>query len=236
MTYIAIATVTFIAGFIQGLSGFGFGMIAIPVLAFVISIKTAIPMAAMCGFVLLAIVAYQLRDDLDFKYAIPIFISSIIGIPFGIWFLKYGDDWLLKLALGIFLIIFSFYSMFKNEIRLNLPERFSYAVGFLSGLLSGAFSTGGPPVIVYLAVKGFEGLRFKGVLTSYFLLNSLVMNIAFACTGVITHEVIGYFAICAPFVAVGSYIGARYYHSLDQALFKKIVYAMILIAGVLLAV
>ena len=86
-TYLLICAVIFFAGFTQGLSGFGSILLAIPLLAAFLDIKTVIPLTALAGFAMTTILLIQLWDHLSWKKITPFLIGTVPGIPLGVQFL-----------------------------------------------------------------------------------------------------------------------------------------------------
>ncbi len=233
-TYILIGLTVFFAGLIQGLTGFGAALVSIPLLTLMISVKTAVPLVALNGIVLLVIMFISLREHVDFRLVAPLVAGSLPGLPVGIYILKYHDEAVIKLILAVVLISYSLYSLLGKEIRANLGAKSGYISGFISGVLGGAITASGPPVIIYAAIKGWDGAKFKATLTAFFLVLGIFIVTAHAIGGVTTAEALRYFIFCAPCIALGTIIGSRLYHKLNQTLFKKIVYILILIMGLMM--
>jgi len=77
LTYIAVGFVLFLAGFTQGLSGFGAILMSLPLLAVFLDIKTVIPLAAQAVTLM---VLFQLKQHLDWKKILPLlFLGTYIG-------------------------------------------------------------------------------------------------------------------------------------------------------------
>ena len=233
--YLAAASIVFIAGFIQGLAGFGAALIAVPLLSLVLDIKTVIPLVAMLGLVLLTIMFVKLRDHVDYRKAAMLAAGSVPGLPFGIYALKNFDEAAIRLALAVVLVAYSLFSLLVKEPRIGMSEKFGVVFGFVSGVLGGAITTNGPPVIIYAALQGWEGNRFKATLTGFFLINGVLIVIAHAAGGVTTHATLEWFARLAPFMAAGTLAGSRFYDALDQETFRKTVYVLILLMGAVAA-
>lgn len=84
--YLIIALITFLAGFTQGLSGFGSILLALPLLTIMLDIKTVVPLAALDAFLVAIILLFELRRHLDWKKILPLVAGSFPGIPIGVFF------------------------------------------------------------------------------------------------------------------------------------------------------
>lgn len=232
--YFFLAIIFFTAGLVQGLSGFGAALVGMPLLTLMLDVKTAVPLMALCGMVLLSIMSLQLKQSMDGKKIIPLLLGSVPGLPFGLYLLKNYDETLMKLILATVLVAYSTYSLLAGELRMKMGDRGGYFFGFLSGVLGGALSTNGPPVIVYATLRGYTGDKFKATLTLFFLVNGVFIVGAHALSGLTTLATLISFALCAPFIALGTLTGAALYERLDQNSFRKIVYILVFFMGILL--
>ena len=109
-TYVAICLIVFLAGFTQGLSGFGSILLSLPLLAIFLDIKTVIPLVALIGFSITIILFVQLWKHFDWKKIYPLFLGALPGIPLGVFFLKKLDKDLIQWIHGIILISYSGYN------------------------------------------------------------------------------------------------------------------------------
>ena len=110
-----IGLIIFLAAFTQGLTGFGFALTSLPLLSFVVGVKEAVPLAALCGFVVNIYLTYQLKAHIDFKEVKLLIVGSVIGIPLGVFFLSEADE---HLILKIMLIVISCKGNINMQLRL----------------------------------------------------------------------------------------------------------------------
>jgi len=232
--YFFLPLIFFLAGFIQGLAGFGAALVGMPLLTIVTDVKSAVPLMALCGMVQLAILSAKLKAHFEFKNVATLLVGSLPGLFFGLYILKNYDERLIKLILAVLLVVYSSYSLFAKKRNVRLGERFGYMFGFLSGALGGALSTNGPTVIVYAALRGWDGDRFKATLTGFFFISGIFIVAAHAVTGLTTVATLKNFALCAPFIAAGTFAGLALYGKLEQGTFRKLVYVLVFIMGLLM--
>ena len=135
LTYIAVGFILFLAGFTQGLSGFGAILMSLPLLAVFLDIKTVIPLTALAAQAITLIVLFQLKQHLDWKKILPLVVSALPGILVGVYFLKRMEKGVIHWILGITLIVYSLYSLFLRRNESALKERWAYLFGFLGGCL-----------------------------------------------------------------------------------------------------
>lgn len=227
--YIAVGFILFLAGFIQGLSGFGAVLMSLPLLAVFLDIKTVIPLAALAGQTITLMVLFQLKQQLDWGKIMPLIVSALPGILVGVYFLKRMDQGVIHWVLGITLIVYSLYSLFFRRGNSALTERWAYLFGFLGGCLGGAFSASGPPVIVYTSLCPWSKDQIKVTLQGFFVMSGMVVVLTHACNGLTTLPVVRFFSAGLPLLFLGTYIGGRFYGRVNETAYRRIM--MLLLAG-----
>ena len=105
MTIAAIMLVCVLAGVIQGASGFGFALAALPVLSLMIPLKEASAMLVLTGLSVNGFIFWRLRSHFRVTRMLPLVIGGLAGVPLGVWLLVNADARVLQVALGIVLLI-----------------------------------------------------------------------------------------------------------------------------------
>jgi len=108
----------------------------------------------------------------------------------------------------------------------------SLLVGFTSGVLSGALNEGGPPVVIFLALRSWRPADVKGTLQVFFLLSSLMSIALLWHRGLVSSIHIYYLTFGLPAAALGIGVGVLVYRHIDQKTFGRVVVASMLVAGV----
>ena len=229
LTYIAVGSVLFLAGFTQGLSGFGAILLSLPLLAVFLDIKTVIPLTALAAQAITLVVLFQLKQHLDWKKILPLVVGAVPGILVGVYFLKRMDRGVIHWILGATLIVYSLYSLLLGKNKPTLRERWAYLFGFLGGCLGGAFSAAGPPVIVYTSLCAWGKDQIKVTLQGYFLISGMMVVLAHALNGLTTPPVVRFFAAGLPLLFLGTYIGGRFYGRINEIAYRRLM--MVLLAG-----
>jgi uncharacterized membrane protein YfcA len=233
-TSLLIGIIFLSASFVQGLTGFGFALVALPFLTIIIDIKTAIPLCILGGTLVTSILAFQLKRKCDIKKIAPLFLGSIPGIIFGATLLKTIDSGSIRIFLGILLITYSLYCLKASPAPRNLHNRWSWFAGFFSGSLGAAFSVGGPPTLIYTTVTGWDKDEIKATLTGFFLASAVLIAITHALSGLTTSRVINHFLWSVPFIITGTGIGVWFYKLLPEGRYLKLIYWGLTIMGMVM--
>lgn len=234
--YILIAVVIFFAAAVHGSAGFGQGLIAMPILAMLIDIKTVIPLSLFNGLVIGSTLILRWRRKLDFSKAAPLIISSLFGIPIGVYFLKTWDESALKTGLGVLLVAYSLYSLIGVKIRTIMSAGWGYVFGFLSGMVGGAFGLNGPVSLLYVMSAKWEVEEKKAVLATYFVTSNIMILILYFASGAPMTDPAKYAAICAPTAITGAMIGAMFSDRLNKETLERVIHGFVLVMGMTLMV
>ncbi|HDZ84026.1 MAG TPA: sulfite exporter TauE/SafE family protein, partial [Nitrospirae bacterium] len=183
ITFALISLIFLIAGFIQGLSGFGSALLAMPLLTIFIDVKVAVPLCILNSLLITSYLSFKLKDYMEMKKILPLIIGSLPGIYLGIVFLKSMESNLIKMLLGIMIILYCIYSFSSHPGPRKLHRAWAYIAGFGSGFIGTAFSAGGPPSIIYTTLTGWSKDHIKATLTGFYLVGNIIIVIAHAASG-----------------------------------------------------
>lgn len=222
------------AGFTQGVAGFGFGLLAIPLLSLFIDIKTAVPLCNLLGVLITAFLSLRLRKHIDRRKIFPLMFGCIPGVVVGTLVLKNTPTELLSVFMGVMLITYGLYRLTGNKQPRSIDPRWAYVAGFFTGAISSAFSAGGPPTIIYATLRGWDKNEIKATLSGFFLTVGLTVITAHALTGLTTGLVLHYFLLSAPVVIGGVFIGSLLYDRIDTGAFLKLLMYLLLAMGILM--
>lgn len=232
MTWIAV--VIFLASLLQGIFGFAFMLFALPLLSFHLSMKVAVPLLSFFLALQSGILAFQLRGTFDYRSAVPLLIGGVAGIPTGILFLLQFNDTIIKAVLGIFLIVYSAYSLRFKQVSFRFPRWAEYLFGFFAGALGGAFNITGPPVVFYLAARKCSKRDIIGSLNVFFCVTSVVVLALHTTIGNITYEITMAFLKLVPAMLAGMLIGGHILNKMNEAIYRKGLFILLFVMGVML--
>ncbi len=137
------------AGFVQGLSGFGFGLVSMSLLPLFMGVKQAAVIST--AFSLLATTLTFARHWRAYEWRLgAIFLASVcIGLPLGVYFLEAGSEKLLVRMLGGMMLAYAAREFLLPSPTKGFPPAWTVPLGLFSGAMSGAFNLGGVPTAAY---------------------------------------------------------------------------------------
>lgn len=230
---LAICLVAFLAGLIQGLSGFGSVLVALPLLVFFLKLSTAVPLVSLWGMAINLMLLWGLWRQLDVRRVVYLTVAAIPGIPLGVYCLRYVPAHLLEMVLSLTLVGFAgYFFCCQGQVRV-LGRAWEVVAGFFSGFLGGSLAASGPPVIIYTALQPWDKDTMKATLTGYFALSGLIILALQAWHQLFTREVLHYGLVSSPFLVLGVLVGLVGYRRLNTDRYRQVVVGLITLLGLL---
>lgn len=225
----AVFGVVALASAAQTVSGFGFALIGTPLVAVLVGPKEAVVGLTMIGVVLVAQLALRSRGHVERPVVFLITVVAILGMPLGLLILERSDEQTLTAIIAV--VVIAFAVLLWRGLRLP-PNRITDGLaGFVAGILSTSTGTSGPPIVIALSSKELGPSAFRGTISAIFLVQGSVALVAFALGGQITTGALSVAAAGLPGLLLGSYVGEHGFRRLDAETFRRIVFAMLLLSG-----
>lgn len=232
---VPVLLVILAAALLQSAVGFGFGLLAMPLLALLLDPPAAAALVALSGGSLSAAMLIQNRKAVHFGEAAGLILAAGAGVPAGVFVLAHAPRAALLVGLGLVVAGFSLYSLARPTPFELKDRRWRYLAGFLGGMLGGAYNTAGPPIVIYGAMRRWPPKRFLAVTQAFFLPVSMMAASGHAVAGFWTREVLTLFALGLPGIIAATFIGKRIARRLSPDMLAKAVYGLCLVLGVMIA-
>ncbi len=236
MLLFEVIAVIFVAALVHSTLGFGTALVAMPMLVTVLDVNVATPLVGLTMLTTIALHLVRSWRDLDVRAAVHLLAASVFGIPLGLLILRFAPQDAFKAGLGILLIAVGLYNM-RSSVMPRLEHiGWAHAFGFMSGVLGSAYNVNAAPVAVYGILRRWPPDHFRATLQGYFFPSTLLIVASHGLAGLWSGEVFGFYLPAVPAiilaVVLGQIIGAR----IPSARFQRVLYAALLIFGVLLLV
>lgn len=232
--YLLTALGAVVAGFVQGLSGFAFGLVAMSFWAWALEPRLAACLAVFGALTGQIVAAFTVRRGLDWKLLTPFLVGGLAGVPAGVWLLPHLDTQAFKAALGGLLVLWCPAMLLSRQLpRITFGGRYvDGVVGMAGGILSGMGGFSGTLPTLWCTLRGFHKDTQRSVIQNFNLAMLSVTLGIYGTSGLITREALPFFAIVAPAMLIPSYLGARLYIGLSEARFRQIVLSLLTVSGV----
>jgi uncharacterized membrane protein YfcA len=234
--------------FVEGITGFGCTVLALPFGISLVGIKTAVPTLVVIGWIIALYIVIIDFKNIIWKEYFKMVSVVIFGLPIGMWLFSNLSDVFLKKLLGIFMIVISTRGIILafREKKLEIypaenakffskktSDKFLYnVILFCGGIIHGAFSSGGPFIVIYATVALPDKSNFRATLCALWLTLNLILIVKNINQGVMSISIIKLVLCLLPFLIVGMVLGNIAHNRIKKDLFIKIVYAILFISGI----
>ena len=224
-----------LAGFVQGLSGFGFGLTAMALWAWTLDPKLAASLAVFGALVGQLLAAFTVRRGWDWRALLPFLAGGLAGLPLGLWLLPRLDVPMFKAVLALMLAVASPLMFFAGRLPGGGGGPAGAALaGAAGGVMGGLGGFTGVVPTLWCTVRGFDKDRQRSIIQNFNLAMQVVTFGSYLATGIIEPRMLPLLAIVAPAVVIPVLLGARVYLGISDVAFRKLVLGLLAASGVAL--
>lgn len=238
VTWVVVLGAFLLASFVKGTTGMGFPLIATPMVALLVDIKTTYALLVLPNIVMDTI---QLaRGDLPWdlwRRLWPLLLTTALGVFLGTRILlSVPEGWIyLALASMVFLYLASTRLRTSHRIPPQWESRLAPVVGLAGGILTGVTNVIGPLTALYLLALDFEKRDFVKAVASIFLVAKLSQLLAISRWGLYTGEIVRWSAGLTVVALLSFWVGIRAQDRVAQTTFTRILHAILLGTGLVFA-
>lgn len=234
--YVLVAVGAVAAGFVQGLSGFGFGMVAMSFWAWTIDPKLAAAMTVFGALTGQLLAAFTVRRGFSWSQLLPFVVGGLVGIPVGVKLLPYLDPLVFKTCIGGLLAIWCPIMLFATRLpKISAGGRVADGVaGAMGGVMGGIGGFTGVIPTLWCTLRGFDRDVQRSVIQNFNLSMLAVTMASYVYAGVVTRDMLPLFAVIVPAMLVPTLLGGRVYVGISDATFRRIVLGLLTLSGIAL--
>jgi len=235
MVYFCTAFAALLAGLVQGVTGFGGGIITMLIFPLFVSIPVGAGITSALGIALCLSMVIRYRDEVNIKMALlPALLYNMISSVV-ISYSVYVDQITIKKIFGVFLILLCLYYLFINKNvqnrKLSIPV--SIVCIAISATCDGLFGIGGPLMVLYFMSMTTTTHAYLGTMQLFFWTNSMYNTTLRFIKGILLPEHLGMMAFGVIGVLVGGALAGKIVDRLNVATMRKLIYIMIGVGGVI---
>ena len=232
MEFVLVFFIMILGGVVQGMCGFGAGLVCMSILPFIIDYKIALPIMFAASLVISGQLVIKSFKHINWRVFLMPAIFSLLGRSFTILAVNNLDSTILKLILGGIIIGTAIYQMTgANKIKIKPTHKNGAIAGILSGLMGGLASTGGPPLVVYYMNSELEKEEYLGTLQMTFFFGAILSISLTAATGGYSGGVWKYVIVAAVGIFSGALVGRRIFDKISIQQLKKIINILLIVLG-----
>ena len=220
---------------VRGVAGFGSGVVATPLLAFVLPMTTTAPLITLVGFLVSVRQALYGWHDIRWDVVLRFLPGALVGVPIGLWIVKSADQGLLARFLGAYVVAYALYSLFGERMlgrALTMPRWTVHPIGVAGGLISTLFGgLAGPLYVTYFDSLRLAKSAFRVTVSTTLLTLSVVRSAGYFATGVFRADDLILVAAALLPAAIGTLAGEWLHDRIDQRAFRRGVGTLLVLSG-----
>lgn len=225
----------FVGALAAGGAGFAFALAASAIWLHALDPLHTTALVVTCGTLLQLVLIWPMRRSIQPALFAPFALGGAFGIPVGVAILRLADLNTVKVALGMFLIVYGAYALLAPRLPTITRggQVADAAIGFVGGVLGGLGGFSGVIPTIWTQLRGWTKERARGVYQPFILLAHVA---TLALLGAVTLDRTSLVMVAAvlPPLALGTWIGWSIYGRLDENAFKRVLAALLLASGLLL--
>ena len=241
--WVFAGVIVFMASVLQSAVGFGFAIVATPLLLLVFDSRDVIQISIFLSLCIAISLLPKIIKEIDHPLLKRLFIGSLFGVPIGLLFFAYVSLDMLKITVGMVVIAIALFLMvdwLKNrsaylELQQNNSPT-SKVQEIIVGLLSGTFTTSigmpGIPLSIYFNINNTKKEVIRSTTLAFFIGIYAVTILSQLLTVKIGINVISTSLLLLPALIAGVFVGNILHYRINQRMFQLIINLVLMYTGV----
>lgn len=224
---------------IEAITGFGSTVLALPFGIALAGVAVAVPVLSLHAWLLSAYVVVVDRKKIMWRQYGIVIAFVVLGMPLGMWAFSSLPEMVLKALLAVFMVAIAANGIWLHIRKSEPPEQeprgwrrnVMYLLLFIGGVIHGAFSSGGPLLIIYITRTIRDKGRFRATMCALWFSLNLILLARYVLTGVFTAEVTRMSLVTLPFLLAGVLLGSWAHRKIPDRHFSLMVYIVLFLSG-----
>ncbi|ANF81377.1 sulfite transporter TauE/SafE [Acinetobacter sp. NCu2D-2] len=240
MTWLVFILGSICAGFVQGLTGFAFALVAMSFWVWVLPPQLAAPLTVFASvWSHLISLRQEPKSGLSKKHLVlPYIVAGLIGVPLGTYLLHIVPSELFKMILGIFLLCWCPIMLFKPQFAViqrsnRLADTF---IGWIGGILGGLGGFCGAIPSAWVMLKQLPKQQQRYILRHFNFAIQIFTLITYLLNQTINMSHIYYLPILMVFVSIPAILGAKLFYKISEITFNRLVLGLLFCSGCFLLI
>ncbi|MHB1591217.1 MAG: sulfite exporter TauE/SafE family protein [Sulfuricella sp.] len=228
----AALLILLLAYLIRGITGFGSGLIAVPLLAHFLPLQFVVPFVLVLDFTASIALGGKSREQIDWNELKPLLPFGAVGVMLGVALLIHMPREPLLVGLGIFVLIFGARTLLNIHGENPISRLWAIPAGLTGGTVGALFGTGGPPYIVYLSHRLKDKAKLRATFSGLFIFDGGLRLVSFLATGLLLQDGMFTALLAAlPIMALGLYLGHRVHLGISSRQMLRLVGLLLVGSG-----
>ncbi len=226
------ALAAFTAGVARGFSGFGAGLIFIPVASIFYAPAFAVPVLVIVDTVASLQLLPKAARICDKKQIAWMLAGAAIGAPINVWILAFIEADFMRMALSIFTLIILIPMATGWRYKGKLGHVSTVLTGGASGFLNGAIAVPGPPVILFWLAGQDAGDKVRANIIIFLAIMAGIVAVGLTYHGLFTKDVLVFSVTLIPVYVIATRVGAWLFPYVSERLFRMLALSLVAVIAI----
>lgn len=225
-----VAVVVLVAATAQTVSGFGFALLAVPMMTLLVDPRVAIVVATLLGATSSTSQSLIDRRHINWPLTRRLSLAALLGMPAGLAVFLFVDEAFLRMLVGSVVLVAALLLLRGFSIPAE-ATRADWWLGAASGVLATSTSTNGPPLVFLMQAKGLPPTTFRATINAVFTTANAVAITLFALAGKVTVDGLSAAALGLPSMLLGLRVGYVVRPRVHPARFRILVLTLLVLSA-----
>ena len=225
--------IVLLAATAQTMTGFGFALVLVPLLALLYDPKTVVMVSMSLGLFCKLPLLVQSWRQVEPLRIVPLCLSAVLGTVVGTRLLLWVDGDALRLGIGFVVVVLATLLMLERGHPVRWEGAAELAAGLISGTLNGSTSMGGPPVVLLGVNQAWKKESFRANLLAFFVVTNSSSLALLLAAGALTPAILQLDAVLIPATVVGLVLGNALFKAIPTDRFRRLVVLLVIATGLL---
>ena len=235
LTCTFVFLLTIVASFIQRVSGFGFGIFVMMFFPFFLpSYGESVMLSGLLAGSTALMIAVKNWKYIRWRLMGLVTFFNVLFSFVATEYMRGMSNDSLKQCLGVVLILIALYFLFGEGRmgRMFKSKPAQVTIGSISGVMGGMFAMPGPPLVLYCISTLEDKREYVTTLQAFSVVFNVFYTIFRIKVGFYSDDLSLWWVAGVGGAIIGSSLGSRCFELISNRMLKLIVYAMMIISGV----
>lgn len=229
----ASAAILLTAYVIRGITGFGSGLIAVPLLALFLPLQFVVPLVLLLDFTASLVIGGFNARRVDWREVGWLIPFGVVGVALGTSLLVNLPAQPMLIALAVFVCVFALRTLLGISGDRPISRLWALPASLTGGTVGALFGTGGPPYVIYLTHRIRDKGDLRATFSAVFFVEGLMRIASFVLAGLLMSKSVWLAYVAAlPLVLGGLYLGGRVHLGLSARRMMQLVGGLLLMSSV----
>mgnify|MGYP001162853659 FL=1 len=230
-TIVLVNVICCLAAAVSALTGFGYSLLATPCVSLILAPRLAVPLVLFSSLILLTMLTLDAWRKMDFVRIGYWLIGAVPAIWIGGYALSVFSDVDMRSFIGCATLTGAVAIWCRPGAPFTNERPWAVLSGVCSGVMVGASSMSGPPVVLFGIKQQWDHQTFRASLVGYFSVVHLLALLVLGNLGVtgVDHVLQGLWML--PGLLIGFFVGMGFRERVDNQVFRKIALVLLCVTG-----